>query len=175
MSRKSEERLINAGGVELNVQEFGDASQPALVLIMGLGMQMISWPEIFCKRLADEGYRVIRFDNRDSGLSQKFDHLRAPGPLKLLAASKLGLSVKTPYDLRDMAVDVVNLLDALDIDAAHIVGASMGGMIAQLVAALHPERVMSLTSIMSSSGNPKLPQPRRAVLATLMKPAASSE
>nr|WP_246386997.1 alpha/beta hydrolase [Litorivivens lipolytica] len=167
--------MIDAGGVELNVQEFGDASQPALLLIMGLGMQMISWPEIFCKRLAAEGYRVIRFDNRDAGLSQKFDGKRAPGPIKLLAASKLRLPVKVPYRLHDMAADVVNLLEALDIDAAHIVGASMGGMIAQLVAALYPERVSSLTSIMSSSGNPKLPQPRPVILATLMTPAADNE
>lgn len=175
MSRKSEERLIDAGGVELNVQEFGDDSSPPLVLIMGLGMQMISWPEIFCKRLASQGYRVIRFDNRDSGLSQKFNHLRAPGPLRLLAASKLRLPVRVPYSLHDMAGDVVKLLDVLEIDAAHLVGASMGGMIAQLSAALYPERVMSLTSIMSSSGNPRLPQPSRAVLMTLMRPAADSE
>ncbi|WP_372797285.1 alpha/beta fold hydrolase [Litorivivens sp.] len=175
MSQVSEERLVDVGGLTLNVQEFGDAEQPALVLIMGLGMQMISWPDPLCAGLAERGYRVIRFDNRDSGLSQKFEHQRAPGPLKLLISRKLGLSVKVPYQLRDMASDVVNLLDVLQIGAAHVVGASMGGMIGQLVAALYPERVTSLTSIMSTSGARQLPQPRAEVLKVLMTPAARSE
>lgn len=175
MAKKSEERLIDVGGVALNIQEFGDSASPALVLIMGLGMQMISWPEPLCQSLAEQGYRVIRFDNRDAGLSQKFDGQRAPGPLMLLGSKKLGLPLRVPYQLSDMASDVVNLLDALKIGAAHIVGASMGGMIAQLVAAFYPERVTSLTSIMSTSGDSRLPQPRAEVLKTLMTPAARTE
>lgn len=175
MGRKSEERLVDVGGIALNMQEFGDNSSPALVLIMGLGMQMISWPEPLCVSLADQGYRVIRFDNRDSGLSHKFDGHRAPGPLMLLGSSKLGLPLRVPYQLSDMASDVVNLLDALNVGAAHVVGASMGGMIAQLMAALYPERVTSLASIMSTSGASGLPQPRAEVLKTLMTPAAKSE
>ncbi len=175
MAGKSEERLIDVGGIALNMQEFGDSQSPALLMIMGLGMQMISWPEPLCHSLADQGYRVIRFDNRDAGLSHKFEGHRAPGPLMLLGGTKLGLPLRVPYQLSDMASDVVNLLDALNIGAAHIVGASMGGMIGQLVAALYPERVTSLTSIMSTSGDSRLPQPRSEVLKTLMTPAANSE
>lgn len=169
------EQQVQAGDLTLVCQQFGDADKPALVLVMGLGMQMISWPDDFCRQLADRGFRVIRFDNRDSGLSQKMSGQRAPGPLKLILASRLGLRLKVPYQLWDMAADTAALLDALDIEAAHLVGASMGGMIAQLVAAHYPQRVLSLTSIMSTSGNPRLPGPRREVLRTLMTPAAANE
>lgn len=169
------EQQVQAGDLTLVCQQFGDADKPALVLVMGLGMQMISWPDDFCRQLADRGFRVIRFDNRDSGLSQKMSGQRAPGPLKLILASRLGLRLKVPYQLRDMAADTAALLDALDIEAAHLVGASMGGMIAQLVAAHYPRRALSLTSIMSTSGNPRLPGPRREVLRTLMTPAAGNE
>lgn len=169
------EQQVQAGDLTLVCQQFGDADKPALVLVMGLGMQMISWPDDFCWQLADRGFRVIRFDNRDSGLSQKMSGQRAPGPLKLILASRLGLRLKVPYQLRDMAADTAALLDALDIEAAHLVGASMGGMIAQLVAAHYPRRALSLTSIMSTSGNPRLPGPRREVLRTLMTPAAGNE
>lgn len=169
------EQQVQAGDLTLVCQQFGDADKPALVLVMGLGMQMISWPDDFCRQLADRGFRVIRFDNRDSGLSQKMSGQRAPGPLKLILASRLGLRLKVPYQLRDMAADTAALLDALDIEAAHLVGASMGGMIAQLVAAHYPRRALSLTSIMSTSGNPRLPGPGREVLRTLMTPAAGNE
>ena len=169
------EIIIKAGKVELAMQEFGEPDRPVILLIMGLGMQMISWPEAFCQALADKGFRVIRFDNRDAGLSHKVSGVRAPGPLKMLLASKLGIRLTVPYQLRDLADDAIALLDTLDIESAHIVGASMGGMVAQLVAAHYPERVLTLTSIMSTSGNPKLPQPSAKVLMRLVTKAATDE
>jgi pimeloyl-ACP methyl ester carboxylesterase len=169
------EKMVKAGNIQLAVQEFGEAEDPAIVLIMGLGTQMISWPESFCQGLADLGYRVIRFDNRDIGLSQKLDGVRAPSVLKLMLASKLGIQLKVPYQLRDMANDTVALLDTLGIEAAHFVGASMGGMIAQLMAAHHPSRVRTLTSIMSTSGDKNLPQAKAKVLLRLAAKSASDE
>ncbi len=169
------EKRIKVGDIELAVQEFGDAGHPAMVLIMGLGMQMVSWPESFCVALAAKGFRVIRFDNRDVGLSHKLRGVRAPGVVKMLLASKLGFRLAVPYQLTDMAKDTVLLLDALNIESAHIVGASMGGMIAQLLAANYPERVLTLTSIMSTSGNPRLPQPRAKVLLRLAAASAKDE
>lgn len=171
----TEEKQVQAGDLTLVCQQFGETDKPALVLVMGLGMQMISWPDDFCRQLADQGFRVIRFDNRDSGLSQKMSGQRAPGLLKLTLATRLGFRLKVPYQLRDMAADTAALLDALEIEAAHLVGASMGGMIAQLVAAHYPRRVLSLTSIMSTSGNPRLPGPKGKILRTLMMPAAPNE
>ncbi|MFT5033672.1 MAG: pimeloyl-ACP methyl ester carboxylesterase [Bacteroidia bacterium] len=169
------EKIVRAGNIQLAVQEFGEAEHPAIVLIMGLGTQMISWPEPFCQGLADLGYRVIRFDNRDIGLSYKVEGVRAPSALKMMLSSKIGMQLKVPYHLRDMAGDTVALLDALGIEAAHIVGASMGGMIAQLMAAHYPERVRTLTSIMSTSGDRKLPLPKTKVLLRLAAKSASDE
>ncbi len=146
-----------ANGLRLAYDEFGDPSKPAIVLVMGLGTQMIAWPEPFCQALADQGHRVIRFDNRDIGLSQKIEPKKKVNILKLMIRKKLGLSVRPPYTLRDMAADAIGVLDFLEIDAAHWVGASMGGMITQILAAEYPERSLSLTSIMSTSGNPELP------------------
>jgi pimeloyl-ACP methyl ester carboxylesterase len=137
-----------------------------VLLIMGLGGQMIWWDQRFCQQLASRGYRVIRFDNRDIGKSQKFDDVCPdPGPLVMQALS--GNKVTPPYTMRDMAADAVGLLQALGIDSAHVVGASMGGMIAQRMAIHFPERVRSLTSIMSSTGNPGLPQGDPKVLGLL--------
>jgi pimeloyl-ACP methyl ester carboxylesterase len=124
---------------------------------MGLGMQMIAWPEPFCRELASQGLHVIRYDNRDTGFSTKFDGVRVPGVAALLIRSMLRLPIRVPYTLRDMADDAVGLLDALGIPSTHIVGASMGGMIAQNVAADFPDHVRSLTSIMSTSGHRSLP------------------
>ncbi len=169
------EKIIKAGNITLATQEFGDSNHPAIVLIMGLGMQMISWPEPFCRALAEKGFRVIRFDNRDVGLSHKVEGAKAPGALKMLLSSKLGIKLTVPYQLRDLAGDTIALMDALDIDAAHIVGASMGGMIAQLIASHYPERVRTMTSIMSTSGEPKLPQPRAKVLLRLATASAYDE
>ncbi len=123
-----------------------------LLLIMGLGAQMVAWDPLFCQLLARRGFRVIRFDNRDVGQSEKLDSLPVPRIGPLLARALIGLPVDMPYGVGDMASDVIDLMDALELDAAHLVGASMGGMIAQQVVIDHPSRVRSLTSIMSSSG-----------------------
>ena len=147
-----------ANGLRLAYDEFGDSNAPAIVLIMGLGAQMIAWPEVFCQSLAGAGFRVIRYDNRDIGLSQKINPRKAVNIPLLLLRSKLGLSIKPPYTLKDMARDAIGVIDFLGIDKAHWVGASMGGMIAQIVTSEYPQRSLSLTSVMSSSGNPQLPQ-----------------
>jgi pimeloyl-ACP methyl ester carboxylesterase len=149
--------IVSANGINIAYDEFGKPSDPVILLIMGLGTQMIAWTEEFCIGLADKGYRVVRFDNRDVGLSQKFDDQKPPNLLKGLIAQRFGLKIKTPYTLFDMADDATGVMDALDIKRAHIVGASMGGMISQILAAEHPERVISLTSIMSTSGHKSLP------------------
>ncbi len=170
------EKTAKTSRLLMTYEEFGKPSDPAMVLIMGLGMQMHAWPDEFCSALAEKGFRVIRLDNRDAGLSQKFADSQAPHPVKLMLRSRLGLKMKVPYLLQDMAEDTVSLLDYLQIESAHIVGASMGGMIAQLVAALYPERSMSLTSIMSSSGAPSLPQASIKVLKQLTrKPGVGEE
>jgi pimeloyl-ACP methyl ester carboxylesterase len=167
---------IRANGITLEYDEVGDRSSPPVLLIMGLGGQMIWWDEKFCRRLAGRGYRVIRFDNRDIGLSAKLDDACPnPGPLVMQAFS--GGKVEAPYSLRDMAADAVGLLDVLGIASAHVVGASMGGMIAQRMAIHFPERVRSLTSIMSSSGNPGLPpgDPKVMGLLTAARPTNPAE
>ena len=151
-------KTLQANGIELAYEEFGDAGHPAVLLIMGLGTQMIAWPEPFCIALAKHGLRVIRFDNRDVGLSSKMDSAPVPNVLKLALFSRLNRKLKVPYTLHTMAEDAIALMDVLDIEAAHIVGASMGGMIAQLMAAHFPYRVRSLTSIMSTTGRRSLPQ-----------------
>ena len=157
------EKYLEANGMRLAYDEFGDASQPTILLIMGLGTQMIAWPETLCQGLVNRGYHVVRFDNRDIGLSQKMDGARTPGVIKMAAFSRLNLHLDVPYKLTDMARDAIGVLDALDIERAHFVGASMGGMIAQLVAGHHPERVASLTSIMSTSGCRSLPSPDKKI------------
>ncbi len=143
--------------ITIEYETFGDASDPTILLIMGLGMQLIAWPEPFCRDLAASGFHVIRYDNRDTGFSTKFDNAKTPGVASLLLRSVLRLPVRVPYTLRDMADDAAGLLDALHIDAAHVVGASMGGMIAQNFAVQHRGRMHSLTSIMSTSGHRALP------------------
>ena len=163
-----------ANGIELAYDSFGDADAQPLLLIMGLGTQMIAWDEAFCERLAARGYRVIRFDNRDIGLSTKFSEAGVPdiGKLLMLALSGEDVSaVSVPYTLAEMAQDAVGLLDVLGIDSAHIVGASMGGAIAQEIALRHPQRVRTLVSIMATSGAPGLPPPKPDALALLMTPS----
>ncbi len=169
------EKTIEANGIRLAYEEFGDLSDPVILLIMGLGTQMIAWPESFCQGLAARGYRVIRFDNRDIGLSQKMDGARVPGMLKLALYSRLKLPLNVPYTLHDMARDAIGLLDALDIDSAHLVGASMGGMIAQLMAGNFPCRVLSLTSIMSTSGRSSLPPADRKVMLHMARRPAKGD
>jgi pimeloyl-ACP methyl ester carboxylesterase len=164
-------KYLQANGIQLAYDEFGSKDDPAVILIMGLGTQMIAWHEDFCRDLASRGYRVIRFDNRDIGLSQKMSDQKTPGLARLALAQKLGISVKVPYRLYDMALDTVGLLDALQIDAAHFVGCSMGGMICQIVAAKYPSRCLSLTSIMSNSGARNLPGPKGEVIRQMAKRA----
>src|SRR5262249_42051387 len=141
-----------------------------MFLIMGLGAQMVLWDDEFCQRLAARGFRVIRFDNRDIGQSSKLSGGKRLTAFELLKLRLLKIPVAAPYRLRDMAVDTVSLMDVLGIRSAHLVGASMGGMIAQEVAITFPERVRSLTSIMSTTGNPKVPPPTKEAAAMLMAP-----
>lgn len=162
---------IHANGIEIEWDHFGAAGAPAILLIAGLGTQMIRWAAPFCESLAARGFRVVRFDNRDAGLSTHFSEFALPEMGEVLAAFARGERPKIPYLLGDMARDAVGLLDALGIDAAHVVGRSMGGMIGQLVAAEYPERVLSLTSIMSTSGNPNLPQSAPEAMAAMRAPA----
>lgn len=162
------EKYLMANGLRLAYDEFGNPTDQAIVLIMGLGTQMTAWPVPFCEALAASGYRVIRFDNRDIGLSEKIETSKKVDLLNLFLCKKIGLRLRAPYTLRDMASDAIGLLDGLKIDSAHWVGASMGGMIAQILAAQYPERTRSLTSIMSTSGNPELPQPSLKVLRYLL-------
>ena len=155
---------VTANGIRIEYEEYGDPDDPAVVLIMGFAAQMVVWPEDFCRALAEQSLRVIRFDNRDAGLSTHFDNVKAPGMARTMFGTLLGFKFKVPYSLDDMALDTIGLLDALDIRQAHIVGASMGGMIAQIIATKHADRAKSLTSIMSTSGSRKLPGPRPKVL-----------
>ena len=159
---------VNANGLTLEYESLGSADDPALILIMGLGAQLVRWPLAFCEKLVARGFRVIRFDNRDIGLSTKFDEAPVPALSTLMAQRLARLPMRVPYTLTDMAADTVALMDALQIDRAHLVGTSMGGIIAQIVAADYPQRVLSLTSIMSTSGNLALPPPAPAASAMLM-------
>ena len=165
--RHNEEKVISANDIEIAYDTFGEPSDPAMLLVMGLGEQMIAWDEEFCKHLAAKGYWIIRFDNRDVGASTKFDKAGVPD---LLALTQ-GKVVEVPYTLDDMAKDTIGLLDALDVEAAHIVGVSMGGMIAQTVAIKYPKQVRTLTSIMSSTGDPGLPPPKPEASQLLFSPA----
>ena len=164
-----------ANGIEIHYEEHGDAANPPMLLIMGFGAQLTLWPDELVDALVGHGFRVIRYDNRDIGLSQKFDGVKAPGLLKMTLMSKLGMTPKVPYTLADMAHDGIGLLDALGIESAHIVGASMGGMIAQHVAARHADRCLSLTTIFSTTGNPRLPAAKREALKALVTRPKSME
>jgi pimeloyl-ACP methyl ester carboxylesterase len=161
--------FVPANGIQLCYETFGDRANPPLVLIMGLATQMIVWDDEFCALLAARGFWVIRFDNRDIGMSTRFPKARTPRLAELMLAQATRIKFRVPYTLRDMAADTVGLMDALGVRSAHIVGASMGGMIAQELAILYPARVRSLTSIMSSTGDPKLPGPKPRALAVLAK------
>ncbi|MEZ2132775.1 MULTISPECIES: alpha/beta fold hydrolase [unclassified Sinorhizobium] len=160
---------LEANGITLSCESFGDGDAETILLIAGLGTQMIRWPVPFCENLAARGYRVIRFDNRDAGCSTHFTDHPVPDFRALAAALAAGKRPDVPYTLHDMAADAVGLLDALSIEKAHFVGRSMGGMIAQLAASEYPGRVLSLTSIMSSTGNPDLPSAAPDVMAMLTR------
>ncbi len=160
----AQESIAPLGEIELAYETFGDPADPAVLVIMGLGAQMIFWPEELCEALSERGYFMVRFDNRDVGLSTKLDGHSPPPLTKVLS----GEVTEVPYLLADMAVDAVGLLDYLGIDRTHVVGASMGGMIAQRLAIDHPERVLSLASIMSTTGDHAVGQPTPAALTVLM-------
>ncbi|EKT62993.1 alpha/beta fold hydrolase [Providencia burhodogranariea] len=163
---------LNAS-ITLYYDSFGQPENPAIVLIPGLGGHNISWSEEFCLRLAEAGYFLIRIDNRDSGLSPHFDDSPAINIPELVEHLQRGEQVSIPYSLFDMADDVLALLNQLSIEKAHIIGRSMGGIIAQIVAAKAPHRVLSLCPIMSSTGNPTLPQPESDVMQMLMTSGAN--
>ena len=166
---------ISANGIDIEYERFGPEDRETVLLIMGLSAQLTLWPVELCDELVSRGYHVIRFDNRDIGLSTKFEEAGTPDMAALVGALLTGNKPQAPYSLDDMAADAVGLLDALDIEKAHIVGASMGGMIAQLVATNHPDKALSLTSIMSTTGNPDLPQAKPEAMAALCGTSAGPE
>jgi pimeloyl-ACP methyl ester carboxylesterase len=169
---------IKANGIEIELEDTGadggQADRPVVLLIMGLGMQLVHWPPAFVSALVDAGYRVIRFDNRDVGLSTHLDHLGVPNLVWAGLQHKLGFSPRAPYTLHDMAQDALAVLDARGVARAHVVGVSMGGMIAQRLALAAPQRVASLTSIMSSSGARGLPSADPRIVKTLLSRPASA-
>lgn len=165
--------FLNSNGLQIAYDTAGDPKAVPILLIMGLGMQLISWPDDLVEGLVEQGFYVIRFDNRDSGLSEKFERAGTPNlPLAYLK-SLVRWPIKSAYTLDDMADDALGVMRALGVNRAHVVGASMGGMIAQILAAKHPDRVLSLTSIMSSSGRRGLPGPSREARAVLFKRPAN--
>jgi len=166
---------VKANGIDIEYESFGRASDPAILLIMGFSAQMTMWPVSLCEGLAAQGFRVIRFDNRDVGKSTHLLNKGAPNPMEAMAKLMSGQPVAgAPYTLDDMAADAVGVLDALGIESAHIVGASMGGMIAQLVAAKHGARARSLVSIMSTTGRRDLPPAKPEAMGVLITPPASN-
>ncbi|KKL80548.1 hypothetical protein LCGC14_2003660 [marine sediment metagenome] len=162
---------VKANNIEIEYETFGNASDKPLLLVMGLGGQMIAWDEDLIQLLVDRGFYVIRFDNRDVGLSTKFEDAGELNMMQAFMAAQAGEPVESPYSLEDMADDAVGVLDALNIEKAHICGASMGGMIVQIIAFRHHTRVLSLTSIMSTTGNPDLPSPSPEITQIFAAPA----
>ncbi|WP_210271437.1 alpha/beta hydrolase [Rhizobium sp. RM] len=163
--------ITKANGIEIAWESFGNPGDETFLLISGLGTQMIRWTTGFCEGLAARGYRVIRFDNRDAGCSTHFTSSAVPDFAALASMLMAGGQPVVPYRLDDMAADAIGLLDALDIERVHVAGRSMGGMIAQIMASENAARTLSLTSIMSSTGNPALPQAAPEVMAMMMRPA----
>ena len=159
--------------ITIEYETIGEPTSKPLLLIAGLGSQLIAWSDEFCEELARNGFFVIRFDNRDVGLSTKFDNAGIPDMMEISAAYTRGEKPKIPYTLEDMADDAVGLLDRLNIEKAHICGASMGGMIAQIIAYRHPSRVLSLANIMSTTGNPELPPSKPEILIQFFAPVPS--
>jgi len=161
---------VHANGIEIEFETFGDSAADPILLVMGLGGQLIHWHVTFCEQLAAKGYLVIRYDNRDVGLSTWFDDAGTPELLPLMKAARAGEPIDVPYTLADMANDGMALLSALSIERAHVCGISMGGMIVQRMSLDHPERVKTMISIMSSTGNPDLPPAAPEVMAKLLAP-----
>ena len=163
---------IFVNGVRIEVEDTGEKDRVAVLLIPGMAMQLIVWPEAMVHQLHQAGYRVIRFDNRDIGLSQDMAHLPAPNLLWFMLQQKLGFQPQAPYSIQDMANDALGVLDHLHINQAHLVGVSMGGMMGQRICLTAPERALSLTSIMSSSGAKGLPGPTSEMRRVLFTPPA---
>ena len=163
----------NVNNIEIEYETIGDPSSKPLLLIAGLGSQLLAWSDEICNNFAKSGFFVIRFDNRDVGLSTKFDDAGVPNFVEINTAYAKGEFPEVPYTLNDMVDDAIGLLDALNIDKAHICGASMGGMIAQILSYEHPSRVLSLTVIMSTTGNPNLPQAKPEIMGQFFAPVPS--
>jgi len=166
---------IKANGIDIEVETFGDKNDPAIIFVMGFGAQLIQWPVELMEGLAARGFHVLRFDNRDVGLSQKFPELGMPDVSEVLGKILAGEDPKVPYTLTDMAADAVGVLDTLGIDKAHIAGGSMGGMIVQVAAAGWPDRFKSMTSIFSTTGNLELPQASEEAMTALLSRPANEE
>ena len=160
---------ITANGIEIEYETFGAATDPTVLMIMGLGGQLTMWPDKLVEDLVGGGYRVILFDNRDIGLSHHHTGEKSPSILRQIILRRIGIKLKTPYELADMARDTLGLMDALKLDEVHLVGISMGGMIGQHVASMAPQRVKSLTAIMTTTGNPKLPRPSGNVMKAMVR------
>ena len=163
----------NVNNIEIEYETIGDPTSKPLLLIAGLGSQLLAWSDEICENLAKVGFFVIRFDNRDVGLSTKFEDAGMPDMMEISAAYHRGEKPHLPYTLEDMVDDAVGILDTLNIDKAHICGASMGGMIAQILAYRHPSRVQSLAVIMSTTGNPELPPSKPEILMQFFAPVPS--
>ncbi len=159
--------------IEIEYETIGDSNSKPILLIAGLGSQLLAWSDEICESLADNGFFVIKFDNRDVGLSTKFEDAGIPDMMEINAAYTRGEIPEVPYTLEDMADDAIGVLDALNIDKAHICGASMGGMIAQIISYRHPSRVLSLAVIMSTTGNPELPPSKPEILMQFFAPVPS--
>jgi pimeloyl-ACP methyl ester carboxylesterase len=166
---------VSANGIGIEIDDQGAPDAEPLLLIMGLGMQLIGWPEELVQLLVSRGFRVVRMDNRDAGLSQGFDHLGVPSMGPVMLRHMLHLPVPAPYGLADMAGDALGVLDALGIARAHVCGASLGGMVAQHLAARHPARVKTLTLMMTTSGARHLPQPALKIRRALLRRPAGSD
>lgn len=166
---------VSANGVEIEYESYGPETGETVLLIMGLGQQLTRWPMSLVEQLVGEGFRVIRFDNRDIGLSTHFDATGVPEIPTIIGAMMSGQKPDVPYLLSDMADDAAGLLDALGVARAHVAGVSMGGMIGQMLAALHPGKVASLVSVMSTTGNPAVPPATPEALAVLYSRAAGSD
>lgn len=162
---------IKANGLNFEYETFGESKDPAVLMIMGFSAQMTMWPVELCEGIASRGYHVIRFDNRDIGLSERVNSSVAVNVMEAIMKAASGQPIASPYQLNDMAADAAGILDAMKIEKAHIVGASMGGMIAQLVAVNHPHKARSLTSIMSTTGRRDLPPSKPEAMAVLTQPA----
>jgi pimeloyl-ACP methyl ester carboxylesterase len=161
---------VHANGIEIEYDTFGEPKDRPLILIMGLSCQLVAWPESFCGNLAAKGHFVVRFDNRDVGLSSKLDDLGVPDIFEIFAAAQEGKALESPYALSEMAADTIGLMDALNLEMAHVCGLSMGGMIAQMMAIEYPRRIISLISMQSSTGAPGLPEAEPQAMEAMVAP-----